>query len=352
MIDLKDNVVSGMRPTGRLHLGNYFGALKNFVALQESHKCFFFVADLHALTTAFDKTQTLASDSREMLIDWLAAGLNPGKCAMFMQSHVPEISELTVLLGMLTPLGWLLRNPTYKEQLNEIFQKRYAGQISSTASQKMEMLSERELSEIASFGFLGYPVLMATDILIHKARYVPVGRDQVAHLEISRDIARRFNDAYKTDILTEPEPLFTSVAKVPGLDGRKMSKSYGNAIYLGEPLENVRKKVMSMFTDPNKKRANDPANPEGCAAFAFHKIYNKDYAKRCEECKEGVLGCVTCKKQLFELMEPELKIFNERRETYAKDIACVDKILKEGAGAARQSAGATLKEVKRIMNLL
>jgi tryptophanyl-tRNA synthetase len=348
----KGIVVSGMRPTGRLHLGNYFGALKNFVALQDTHKCFFFVADLHALTTAFDKTGSLSSDSRQMLADWLAAGLSPDKCSIFIQSHVPEISELSVLLGMLTPLGRLLRSPTYKEQLNEIFKKKYAGQTAGTAAGKMEMLGEKELSELASFGFLGYPVLMASDILIHGAQYVPVGQDQVVHLEISRDIARRFNDAYKTDILVEPKPLFTPVAKVPGLDGRKMSKSYGNAIDLGEPVESVRKKIMIMFTDPNKKRADDPGNPDGCAVFAFHKIYNADYAKRCEECKVGALGCVQCKKQLFELMEPELKFFNERREVYAKDEAFADKVLKEGAAAARASAAVTLKEVKKAMNLL
>lgn len=348
----KDIIVSGMRPTGRLHLGNYFGALKNFVQLQDKHKCFFFVADLHALTTAYDKTEDLADNSRAMVIDWLAAGLDPAKCTIFVQSHVPQISELNTLLGMITPLGWLLRNPTYKEQLTEIFQKKYAGQLPATAAEKMEMLSESELSETASFGFLGYPVLMATDILIHKAKLVPVGQDQVVHLEIARDIARRFTDIYGPDILIEPKPLLTDTPKVPGLDGRKMSKSYGNTIELGEDAESVRQKVMTMFTDPNKKRANDPADPEGCTVFAFHKLYNKDYECRAEECRKGAIGCVACKKDLFALMEPEIKLFNERREHYLKDTALIDKILREGALSARESAEATLKKTKQAINLL
>ncbi len=345
-------VVSGMRPTGRLHLGNYFGALRNFVDLQNKYKCYFFVADLHALTTAAENTDDLAANSEQMVIDWLAAGVDPEKCAVFIQSHVPQISELTTLLGMITPLGWLLRNPTYKEQLNELFRKKYAGQEDKVAAEKMAMLSEAELSEMSSFGFLGYPVLMATDILIHKAAYVPVGQDQTAHMEIARDIARRFNDIYSTNILVEPKPLFTSVPKVPGLDGRKMSKSYGNTIDLGEEPAAVRKKVMSMFTDPNKQRANDPANPEGCTVYAFHKIYNPDYQKRCEECKAGALGCVACKKHLFELMEKEITEFNKRRAFYENDKALLNNILERGARQARESAEAALKEVKKVMKLL
>ncbi|MGN0022760.1 MAG: tryptophan--tRNA ligase [Elusimicrobiaceae bacterium] len=347
-----DIVVSGMRPTGRLHLGNYFGALRNFVELQNKYKCYFFVADLHALTTAAENTGNLAFNSKQMVIDWLAAGLDPEKCSIFVQSHIPEISELTTLLGMITPLGWLLRNPTYKEQLNELFRKKYAGQEDKIAAEKMAMLTEAELSEMSSFGFLGYPVLMATDILIHKAAYVPVGQDQTAHMEIARDTARRFNDIYDTDILVEPKPLFTSIPKVPGLDGRKMSKSYGNTIELGEEPEAVRKKVMSMFTDPNKQKANDPANPDGCTVFAFHKIYNPDFEKRAQECRAGALGCVACKKHLFELMEKEITEFNQRRDFYAKDEALLKKILSRGAEAARESASKTLAEVKKVMKVL
>lgn len=351
-MDKKNIVVSGMRPTGRLHLGNYFGALSNFVKLQNEHNCYFFVADLHALTTAYDRTENLAINSREMVIDWLAAGLDPKKCTIFIQSHVPQVSELSTLLGMFTPLGWLLRNPTYKEQLNELFKKKYAGQEDKGAAQKMALLSEQDLNEMASFGFLGYPVLMATDILIHKATYVPVGQDQITHLEIARDIVRRFKDIYKSDILVEPKPLLTQIPKVLGLDGRKMSKSYGNTIDLGENLESVRKKVMAMFTDPNKKKANDPANPEGCAVFAFHKIYNKSFKQKEADCRAGACGCVACKKELFELMATEIEAFNKRREAFSKDTAYLDKILKEGALKAAESAQKTLDEVKKVMNIL
>lgn len=343
-------VLSGMRPTGRLHLGNFHGALKNWTRLQDKYNCYFFVADLHSLTTAYDKTQNLAANSQAMLTDWLTAGLNPKKCTIYIQSDVPEISEMNTLLGMITPLGWLLRNPTYKEQIQELLKQKYAGQLDEKSlGEKLNSIAGDE--EISSFGFLGYPVLMATDILIHQAAYVPVGKDQTAHLEIARDLARRFAEIYGTPAFTEPEPLFTSVARVPGIDGRKMSKSYNNAISLGEDLDSVRKKVMAMFTDPNKKKANDPADPEGCVAFAFHKIYNPDAAKRCEECKAGALGCVACKKELFALMEPELKAFSERRKAFENDTELLQKIVSEGKEKARASAAKTLASVKKIMRI-
>ena len=343
-------VLSGMRPTGRLHLGNFHGALKNWIRLQDKYNCYFFVADLHSLTTAYDKTQNLAANSRAMLIDWLTAGLDPQKCTIYIQSDVPEISELNTLLGMITPLGWLLRNPTYKEQIQELLKQKYAGQLDEKSlGEKLSSIAGDE--EISSFGFLGYPVLMATDILIHQSSYVPVGKDQTAHLEIARDLARRFAEIYGTPAFTEPEPLYTSVARVPGLDGRKMSKSYNNAISLGEDLETVRKKVMTMFTDPNKKKATDPANPEGCVVFAFHQIYNPNAAKRCEECKAGALGCVACKKELFALMEPELKAFSERRKEFENDTDLLQKIVSEGKEKARASAAKTLATVKKIMRV-
>lgn len=343
-------VLSGMRPTGRLHLGNFHGALKNWTRLQDKYNCYFFVADLHSLTTAYDKTQNLAANSQAMLTDWLTAGLNPKKCTIYIQSDVPEISEMNTLLGMITPLGWLLRNPTYKEQIQELLKQKYAGQLDEKSlGEKLNSIAGDE--EISSFGFLGYPVLMATDILIHQAAYVPVGKDQTAHLEIARDLARRFAEIYGTPAFTEPEPLFTSVARVPGIDGRKMSKSYNNAISLGEDLDSVRKKVMAMFTDPNKKKANDPADPEGCVVFAFHKIYNPDAAKRCEECKAGALGCVACKKELFALMEPELKAFSERRKAFENDTELLQKIVSEGKEKARASAAKTLASVKKIMRI-
>ncbi len=344
-------VVSGMRPTGKLHLGNYLGALKNWINLQDKYKCFYFVADYHALTTAYDRTENIVANSEEMIIDWLTAGLDPKKCTLFVQSNVPAISELTLLLGMITPLGGLLRNPAYKEQLTEIFKKKFSGdEAKMSLMNKMGELSEAEINELSTFGFLGYPVLMATDILIHNASYVPVGKDQEIHLEIAREIVRKFNSFYG-DVLVEPKALFTKVSRVPGLDGRKMSKSYGNTIELGEDIDSVRKKVMAMFTDPNKKRANDPGNPDGCVVYAFHTIYNPAYEKRCEECKAGALGCMQCKKDLFALMEGELKEFCDRRKLFSSDRAQIRAIMAGENAEANASANATLEKVKRAMRL-
>ena len=347
----KDKIVlSGMRPTGKLHLGNFHGALKNWVALQDKYNCYFFVADLHSLTTAYEHTENLAENSRNMLIDWLTAGLDPEKSTIFIQSDVPEVSELNTLLGMITPLGWLLRNPTYKEQIQELLKQKYAGQLDEKSlGEKINSIAGDE--EISSFGFLGYPVLMATDILIQQAAYVPVGKDQTAHLEIARDLARRFAEIYGEAVFTEPAPLYTEVARVPGLDGRKMSKSYHNAINLGEDLDSVRKKVMTMFTDPNKKKATDPANPEGCVVYAFHRIYNPNAAKRCEECKAGALGCVACKKELFALMEAEMKAFSERRKLFENDESLLQKIVAIGKDRARANAAKTLATVKKVMRI-
>ena len=340
-----------MRPTGKLHLGNFHGALKNWVSLQDKYNCYFFVADLHSLTTAYQHTENLAQNSEDMLIDWLTAGLDPKKCTIFIQSDVPQISELNTLLGMITPLGWLLRNPTYKEQIQELLKQKYAGQLDEKSlGEKIASIAGDD--EISCFGFLGYPVLMATDILIQQAAYVPVGKDQTAHLEIARDLVRRFAEIYGEQVFTEPQPLYTTVARVPGIDGRKMSKSYNNAISLGEDLDSVRKKVMSMFTDPNKKGAHDPADPEGCVVYAFHKIYNPNAAKRCEECKAGALGCVACKKELFALMEPELTAFSERRKLFENDKAQLSQIVKEGKARACDNAAQTLQRVKRVMRMI
>lgn len=344
-------VLSGMRPTGKLHLGNFHGALKNWVNLQNKYNCYFFVADLHSLTTAYQHTENLAANSEAMLIDWLTAGLDPQKCTIFIQSDVPQVSELNTLLGMITPLGWLLRNPTYKEQVQELLKQKYAGQIDEKSlGEKLASIAGDD--EISCFGFLGYPVLMATDILIQQASYVPVGKDQTAHLEIARDLARRFAEIYGEQVFTEPAPLYTTVARVPGIDGRKMSKSYNNAISLGEDLDSVRKKVMAMFTDPNKKKANDPANPDGCVVFAFHQIYNPNAAKRCEECKAGALGCVACKKELFALMEPELTAFAQRRKIVEGDKAQLAQIIATGKERARENAARTLERVKKVMRII
>ena len=344
-------VLSGMRPTGKLHLGNFHGALKNWVRLQNQYNCFFFVADLHSLTTAYQHTENLAANSEAMLIDWLTAGLDPDKCTIFIQSDVPEVSELNTLLGMITPLGWLLRNPTYKEQVQELLKQKYAGQLDEKSlGEKLSSIAGDE--EISCFGFLGYPVLMATDILIQNASYVPVGQDQTAHLEIARDLARRFAEIYGEQVFTEPQPLYTAVARVPGIDGRKMSKSYNNAISLGENLDDVRKKIRAMFTDPDKKKATDSANPEGCVVFAFHRIYNPNAAKRCEECKAGALGCVACKKELFALMEPELTAFAARRKEIENDKDRLAQIVKTGQEKARANASKTLLKVKKVMRVI
>lgn len=360
----KAKIVSGMRPTGRFHLGNYWGALHNWLALQDKYECSFFVADWHALTTGHEDPALIRDNTRDMVIDWLAAGLDPEKSVLYRQSDVPEIAELSLLLGMFTPLGWLLRNPTFKEQLIELYRQRYAGQEDSAkagSGKAMQALgatlgvqTEEELSamtEFATAGFLAYPVLMTADIVIHRAEFVPVGRDQVAHVEIARDIVRRFEDLYGGAVFLEPKPLLSEAARVPGLDGRKMSKSYHNAIGMGEEAESLRKKVMSMFTDPNKKGAKDPANPDGCVAFAFHRLYNKDYAVREVECRAGALGCVACKKQLLELMEPEIAKFRARRAELEKDPARVDKILDGGAVRVRAAIAPTMEAVRRAMRL-
>jgi len=358
----KAKIVSGMRPTGRIHLGNYWGALQNWIALQDKYDCAFFVADWHALTTGHEDTAQLRANGRDMVIDWLAAGFDPEKSVLYRQSDVPEIAELSLLLGMFTPLGWLLRNPTFKEQLVELYRQRYAGQEEKASSGKaMQALgstvgvqSEAELSamtEFATAGFLAYPVLMTADIIIHKAEFVPVGKDQIAHVEIARDIVRRFEDLYGGKVFPEPKPLLTETARVPGLDGRKMSKSYHNAIEMGEEAESLRKKVMAMYTDPNKKGQKDPANPDGCVAFAFHRLYNPDYASRETECRAGALGCVACKKQLCELMEPQIAVFRARRAELEKDPGYVEKIMLAGAARVRETVCPTMEEVRRVMRL-
>jgi len=353
-----------MRPSGKLHLGNYFGALKNWAELQNDYDCMFFAADWHVLTTKHEDTSAILSDTREMVIDWLAGGLDPQKCVIFRQSDVPEHAELALLLGMITPVGWLLRCPTYKEQLVEIFKKKYAGQLerhkTAEGAKLMTALNESaglgndaELaaaSELASFGFLGYPVLMASDIVVHRGDFVPVGMDQMAHLDITRDIVRRFNDLYGAK-LPEPQPLLSVTPKVPGLDGRKMSKSYGNAIEMAESADSAQKKVMTMFTDPNKKRANDKGNPDGCVVFSFHKIYNPDFNTRRAECCEGSVGCVNCKKQLYALMEGHLSDFREKRKPYEQDPNLAEDILRHGKEKARASAAETMNIVRKAMKL-
>ena len=310
-----------------LHLGHYFGALKNYVAIQDTHECFFMVADWHALTSDYADTSNIRENVIDMVIDWLSVGIDPKKAVIFRQSEVPQHSELFLILSMITPLGWLQRCPTYKEQLKEIQNK-----------------------DLNNYGFLGYPVLMASDILLYKANEVPVGEDQLAHLEFSREITRRFNNFYG-DVLVEPQALLTKTARVPGLDKRKMSKSYGNSILLAETDEDIAKKVKTMYTDPLRIKATDPGHPDGCVVFAFHEIFNKDAQTRKQECINGCVGCVKCKKELTEMICEFSRPILKKRQELANDKKYVEDILKEGSVKAEQVASQTMKEIREAVKL-
>ncbi|RMG53588.1 MAG: tryptophan--tRNA ligase [Gammaproteobacteria bacterium] len=394
-----NRVVSGMRPTGRLHLGHYHGVLKNWVKLQESYECFFFVADWHALTTHYEEPQVMAENVWDMVIDWLAAGVSPGAARLFIQSRVPEHAELFTLLGMITPLGWLERVPTYKDQ--------------------QEKLRERDL---ATYGFLGYPLLQSADILIYRAGLVPVGEDQVAHVELTREVARRFNHLYGREpgfeekaeaaitkmgkknaklyrdlrrryqeqgdaqalevaramlesqqnislgdrerlfgylegsgkiILPEPQALLTEAAKMPGLDGQKMSKSYGNTISLREEPEEVEKKLRTMPTDPARVRRTDPGDPEKCPVWQFHLVYSDEKTREWvqEGCRSAGIGCIECKQPIIEAVQAELRQIRERAREYEEDPSAVRSIINEGCERAREIARETMEEVREAMGL-
>jgi tryptophanyl-tRNA synthetase len=322
-------ILSGMRPTGKLHLGNYWGALARWLELQANpeYRCFFMVADLHALTTGYAETKSLKPNVEEMVLDWLAAGLDPDKSVIFQQSRVPEHAELSLLFSMITPLGWLERIPTYKDQLREL-----------------------EGREIATHGFLGYPVLQTADILLYKAHGVPVGEDQLSHVELSQDIVRRFNHLFGP-VFEEPKALLGKTPRVPGLDNRKMSKSYGNAIELTDDPDALWKKISQMYTDPAKARASDPGHPEGCVVYAMHKIYNPEHLNREKECKAGEIGCVACKKHLHSLMAPAMEPLRRKREELAKKPGAVWDVLERGNQKARAVAAATLDEAMKAMGL-
>lgn len=355
-----DVVFSGMRPTGRLHLGNYWGALKNWVSLQTQYSCFFSVADWHMLTTGYDDTAKLPENCREMVLDWLAAGLDPAKCVIFKQSDVPEHAELALMLGMVTPLGWLENNPTWKEQLQELATTKHE-QVSAGASSATTAVAAKGTTahqkELRTYGFLGYPVLQAADILLYHGTKVPVGQDQLPHVELSREIARKFNHVFG-EVFAEPQPLLTPTPKVPGLDSRKMSKSYGNAIDIYETEKSLDKKIKAAYTDPNRKTATDPGhplpcveNPPGCSVYAMHKLYADTdfYMKRGDECRAGALGCGACKKDLLSEMSAPFAEFRTRRESFTP--AQVDMILLQGAEKARAVAKTTMVEVRRAMRL-
>ncbi|MBZ0170544.1 tryptophanyl-tRNA synthase [Candidatus Methylomirabilis lanthanidiphila] len=326
----KNRVLSGMRPTGRLHLGHLFGALDNWRRLQEAYECFFFVADWHALTTEYADTKGIRDNIREMVLDMLAAGIDPSKATLFLQSRLHEHAELYLLLSMITPVPWLERNPTYKEQQQELTTK-----------------------DLSTHGFLGYPVLMASDILIYKANHVPVGIDQVPHLELAREIARRFNTLYG-EVLVEPQPLLTEFAKVPGTDGRKMSKSYGNAIYLSDSPEQVTAKIKPMVTDPARVRRRDPGNPDVCPVFDLHKIFTPKVERDTAidpGCRTAGIGCLDCKGMLLEHMLPALRPIYEKRQELATRSEVVQEVLEDGWARAKKVAGETLSEVKAAMRI-
>ena len=324
----KPVVLSGMRPTGLLHLGHLEGALRNWVRLQQEYRCFYFVADWHALTTGYQDTSNIANDRTEMVIDWLAAGIDYQKSTLFVQSWMPEHAVLHLLLSMVVPVPWLERNPTYKE-----------------------MVQELSLGESAGYGLLGYPVLQAADILIYKASYVPVGKDQLPHLELTREIARRFNYLYG-DTLLEPQALLTEYAVIPGIDGRKMSKSYGNDIRIADEDETVREKVMRMYTDPKKIYKRDPGHPDECPVCYLHQVYGSPNLEEIRRtCAEGTRGCVECKAELAEQLLKALADVRARRRELAAQRERVEQILRQGTEKARQVARPILDTVIKAMKL-
>ncbi|MGB9236446.1 MAG: tryptophan--tRNA ligase [Terriglobales bacterium] len=347
----KKRVLSGMRSTGKLHLGNYVGALENWVRMQEEYDCFFFIADWHALTTDYADTSRIKENSLDVLLDWLAAGLDPEKCVMFIQSHVPAHAELHLLLSMITPLGWLERVPTYKEQKENIKEK-----------------------DLGTYGFLGYPVLQSADILIYKADVVPVGEDQVAHVELTREIARRFNQFYPKKgvagrpvpagmttqelqhwfhVFPEPKSLLTPAPRLPGTNGRKMSKSYGNAVMLTDPEPVVRQKLKTMVTDPARIRRTDPGNPDVCPVGDLHKIFSskETLARVSEGCRSAGIGCIECKGWVADAIVKILNPMQERRKKYEDNPRLAWDILEAGSARARDVAGATMNEVRDAMNI-
>jgi tryptophanyl-tRNA synthetase len=320
-------VLSGMRPSGKLHLGNYLGALANWVKLQDTAECFFFVADWHVLTDTSD-IRDVPTNTIDMAMDWLAAGLDPERSTLFIQSLIPEHAELQLLLSMVTPVGWLERVPTYKERIEQLH------------------------LESPSYGLLGYPVLQAADILMYKTRWVPVGADQVPHIELTREIARRFNHTFGA-VFVEPEAKLTEIPRVPGTDGRKMSKSYDNTILLSDPPETITKKIRPMTTDPARKRRTDPGNPDVCPVFDLHKIFTPaaDREWAAAGCRTAGIGCLDCKDVLLNHLVPALAPIQERRQGLADKPATIVDVLRAGSEQARDVARRTMDEVRAAVRL-
>ena len=328
----RGRVLSGMRSTGKLHLGNYVGALDNWVRMQDEYQCFFCVVDWHALTTDYADTSRVKQNSVEVVLDWLAAGLDPEKSVIFIQSHVPAHAELHLLLSMITPLGWLERVPTYKEQRENIKDK-----------------------DLGTYGFLGYPVLQAADILMYKADVVPVGEDQVAHVELTREIARRFNGFYgrRGDVFPEPQVLLTRAPKLPGTDGRKMSKSYGNAILLTDREPVVRQKLKTMVTDPARVRRSDPGNPDVCPVGDLHKIFSDRATmdKVYEGCRSAGIGCIECKSWAADALVQLLNPMQERRKKFEENPRLAWDILEAGTERASKAGAKTMNDVRDAMGM-
>lgn len=322
-------IVSGMRPTGLLHLGHYFGVLKNWKDLQADYDCYFFVADWHSLTTEYDNTEIVRNSLKEMVVDWLASGIDPNQVTLFVQSQVPEHAELHLLFSMITPLGWLERVPSYKDLKKELKHK-----------------------DLSTYGFLGYPLLQTADVALYQADLVPVGQDQVAHIELSREVIRRFNYLY-SEIFPEPQPLLTKTPKVPGLDGRKMSKSYHNSIYISDPTESIEKKIKQCLTDPARQRRTDPGNPDVCTVFDYHQqvtpVEKQEEIK--SACRSAEMGCVDCKKILTKNLIDHLGEFREKREQLIQDSDFINDVMNQGGIKAGQVAKENLAKAKDVMGI-
>ncbi len=326
---MRDIVLSGMRPSGPLHLGHWVGALSNWVKLQDQYECYYEIATWHALTTEYENPYELKDWIKDMLVDWISVGLDPQKCVMFNQSDVKEHAELHLLLSMLIPVSWLERVPTYKEQQREI--------------------TNRDLS---TYGFLGYPVLQTADIIIYKANWVPVGEDQVPHVELAREIVRRFNNFYG-ETFPEPQAYLTPVPRLSGIDGRKMSKSYGNAILLKDHPEEVERKILPMVTDTRRKRRSDPGEPEDCPVYDYHKVFSSQEDRKEIEtgCRSAGIGCIDCKKILIKNLKIFMDPIRERRDNLLRTTGLVEEILLNGAQKAKKKASQTMEEVYRNIGL-
>ena len=332
---MKQTIVSGMRPTGKLHLGHYLGVIQNWVKLQDEYECYFFAADWHALTTKYDKTENLRQDTLDVVMDWLACGIDPSKSVIYVQSLVPEIAELNIYLGMITPQNWVERDPTLKDMAKILKTKEGQGQQ-------------------INHGLMGYPVLMSADIMMFNADFIPVGIDQVAHIEITRDIARRFNNLYGEEFFKESKPLLNNCSLICGLDGNKMGKSFNNDIKISDTPEVTSKKVMTAITDRSRLRKDDLGHPDECeVAFKYWKIFGTDeeiQTVRCE-CEKGLRGCAQCKRQLGDKINSALEQIRERRKYYEQNPQMVEKIIEEGSAKARVKAGEILSHVRKLVRM-